>query len=823
MHTTKFLICADLETREYLWNLFLKYSLFVNQLIREVIDDQDFETWRSKGVVSRENLKKLCDNIREKDKSFAELPARIYTSAISTVLYTFNSWFEVQKSLGMAIEGKQNWLQLVETDIALSENTDFSDTKIRARAAKVLTQVENELKKERKKLASKKALASKMSLLFKKWKTTKLPLTRRAIAHLLKNSCQVNLEEEDPDQLALRLERKRVEIERLQKQLESRLPKGRDLLGQHYEEALEKAIALPDVSEDFETWEQDEPNRMAEMSRLPKTLPYPILFGSNDDVYWSKVSNSSSNQSTEKTTRTKPKRCRTRKRQRKSKERIHVCFRGVGLSDLRLAVYCDRRQQPILKQFFTDYSSFHELEEEKKFSMSLFALRSASLLWREDHQELHKTNHWKLQNLWLKWFSGMQVPEQSSCSSHELELFNQRFESWFKGLLYLTLSKRLPWKTHRLYLHCTYDPRLLTAEGTEQIRQEKLAQKRAELERAEAELEKMGVSGEFSEPSEEDDSEEEEELLSSSEESKKKQARIKHLKTSLKRLENNLPPPRPSKAAYQGESQIAVGVCFTLNKLVGAAVVDQRVPCLAQSKLPEPLKYLDLRGLLTKQDSEVLKKRSQKIREKFIKSQVGRNLEQELDFKVEPERKGKGKHRRKRRRIPQGTRSLLQLKLEDYRLVGRWSRLKKKNQFLRSKEQQQGFYARSEEESNLMQHINHLIANRIVELCQKWRASCIIIPDFQSLRESVECEIQAKARRLFPDDNVNLQKAYQKKVRMSMHRWSHKQLAQSIRSCAAKHGIRVVTGYQTREGTMKEKAVAICTATNDSALNSTVA
>jgi hypothetical protein len=47
---------------------------------------------------------------------------------------------------------------------------------------------------------------------------------------------------------------------------------------------------------------------------------------------------------------------------------------------------------------------------------------------------------------------------------------------------------------------------------------------------------------------------------------------------------------------------------------------------------------------------------------------------------------------------------------------------------------------------------------------------------------------------------------------MSYHRWNHKQLAQSIRACAARTGVPVMTGTQPKEGELRDKAVALALA-----------
>jgi hypothetical protein len=62
------------------------------------------------------------------------------------------------------------------------------------------------------------------------------------IVYLLKNGCQideVNKDEENPEEYALRRRKKEIEIENLQKQLRSRLPSGRDLQHKFCNWALE--------------------------------------------------------------------------------------------------------------------------------------------------------------------------------------------------------------------------------------------------------------------------------------------------------------------------------------------------------------------------------------------------------------------------------------------------------------------------------------------------------------------------------------------------------------------------------------------------------
>jgi hypothetical protein len=393
-----------------------------------------------------------------------------------------------------------------------------------------------------------------------------------------------------------------------------------------------------------------------------------------DDLYWSweaddpsdAVEAPASRQTAPSTVNVqdqrKRKRCRTRKRQKKLAQRIYVRFKGKELHRFRFGAYNDRRQQPIINQLVTDDEELKARDNDNKFSLGLGALRSACLLWEEDRQQLHKKQHWKLQNLWLKWFCTL---------SNGTAMKNSEFDLWFTSLFYLALSKSIPWQTHRLYLHCTIDPRLLTAEGTEEVRQEKLAktlerlaQVKKNVELAEQQTEPqahedgetLATAGEMEQLDEEQDEE------SVAQQGKHRQTAVKRLDSTRTRL-GNASPSRPPRQTISQQQDIAVGVCFSRENVLGVAVVDTRSQAV--------LDFCNLRSLLTDDRLALLTKRAAKI---------------------PASRKGK--------------RSVRQLQLKDYRLVNRWRRERHKNLTQRGEQQRHGLYAESSQESNLAQHLN---------------------------------------------------------------------------------------------------------------------
>jgi hypothetical protein len=110
------------------------------------------------------------------------------------------------------------------------------------------------------------------------------------------------------------------------------------------------------------------------------------------------------------------------------KGRLCVHFNALGEHEFE--IYCDQRQLKWLERFYEDQET--KRASKDKHSSALFYLRSGRIGWQEG-----------------------------------------------KG-------KGEPWNIHRLNLFCTIDTRLWTAEGTEQVRQEKateIAQTLTNMER----------------------------------------------------------------------------------------------------------------------------------------------------------------------------------------------------------------------------------------------------------------------------------------------------------------------------------------------------
>ena len=348
-------LSADEKTRSYLCKLSLKHTLLINALHEQVQQHESFDIWQQQRNISCKELE-LLSKAAISRLQFTELPGRFLTSAIASVRQTCKSWFALQKRRCNKLMGKQRWLQVQERDLELGQTTDFSTNQIHTRAQEVLAQINDQIenasaskqqskcqkdgsrrKGKNKNVAEEQTMSdihhAQMDALFKlafklAGDSTEL-LTFRSIAYLLRHDLTVSDEEEKPEDLLQQLDSKRIEIARLEAQLQSRLPKCRDLTGEIAASYVDAALAPPNclnswrllqlslllwagkqvvepdlrfnayliqqlqqpdlsgemLQAEFKAWQQAEPERMALLARIPNSLPQPILFLSSDDLY----------------------------------------------------------------------------------------------------------------------------------------------------------------------------------------------------------------------------------------------------------------------------------------------------------------------------------------------------------------------------------------------------------------------------------------------------------------------------------------------------------------------------------------------------------
>jgi IS605 OrfB family transposase len=183
-------------------------------------------------------------------------------------------------------------------------------------------------------------------------------------------------------------------------------------------------------------------------------------------------------------------------------------------------VKCDQRQLPFFQRFLKDWQDFQANKDT--YPEGLFTLRSAMLTWREGD------------------------------------------------------GNGDPWTVNHLSLQCTFDTRLMTAEGTLAIQQEKSAKAVKNLENENADPRNQ---------------------------------------STLDRLKNL--PDRPSKAPYRGNPEILVGLSIGLANPVTAAVVNVRTGDVLTYRTPKTLlgdRYRLLNHHRIKQQQNILQRqKNQKL------------------------------------------------------------------------------------------------------------------------------------------------------------------------------------------------------------------
>ncbi|MBD2388727.1 type V CRISPR-associated protein Cas12k [Cylindrospermum sp. FACHB-282] len=466
-----------------------KNTPLIVQLLKDVSEQPEFENIKETGEISKAEITELRKSLT-KDSYLKEQSGRLRSSADSFVKEVYSLWLTLYQKRKRQKEGKEYFLKdILKSDVELVAESNCDLQTIRYKAQEILAQPEEILKQiitgsennkqtnsNRKVRRTKNPKTSNIdkdlnivtqetpkderpkaltNILYDIHKKSQDILIRCAAAYLIKNHNKVSEEKEDIKKLKKRRNQKKVEIKRLEKQIQdNRLPSGRDIVGTTYIEAFDNLInQVPKDNEEYENW-------IADISKKVSQLPYPVDYLYND-LSWYK----------------------------NSENKIFVYFNGW--SEYHFQIYCDKRQLHFFERFLEDYETFKKSDKgEAKLSGSLVTLRSAQLLWQQG-----------------------------------------------KG-------KGEPWKIHKLALHCTYDARLWTAEGTEEVRKEKTDKAQKLVSKAEKN-----------------------ENLD-----KTQQTNLNKNKSSLSRLDNSL--TRPSKIVYRGQPNIIVGISFHPVELATAAIVD---------------------------------------------------------------------------------------------------------------------------------------------------------------------------------------------------------------------------------------------------------
>lgn len=184
--TVSSVLTIDEKSRQYLWNISIEYTLLIDKIFQEIPQDPRFPKWLDQGKLPEKIVKTICKNLKESE--FIWLPARVYTAAALLVFQTYKAWFALQKNHMLKLQGKWRWLEVMETDLELAENTDITSEMIRVRAAEILTEIETQRSStvinrqegqgqtEQQEVKTSQSSNSLMSFLFQRWKA--LPALR---------------------------------------------------------------------------------------------------------------------------------------------------------------------------------------------------------------------------------------------------------------------------------------------------------------------------------------------------------------------------------------------------------------------------------------------------------------------------------------------------------------------------------------------------------------------------------------------------------------------------------------------------------------------
>lgn len=494
-------LIAKESSRQALWRLMAELNTpLINDILNQIANHPDFETWREKGKLPAGIVKQLSDSLKT-DPRYIGQPGRFYTSAITLISYIYKSWFKVQQRLQQRLVGQTRWLGILKSDEELVAESDRTLEEIRAKAIGLLASLtpENPSPEPKPAKKTKKAKTSTnkplLGILFDNYEKTEDILTHAAICYLLKNGCKIPTKLEEPQEFAKKRRKAEIKVERLQEQLNSRKPKGRDLTGEKWLQTLITAsTTAPENEAQAKSWQ----NILLTKS---KSIPFPVAYETNEDLTWSK----------------------------NDKGRLCVHFNGLGEHEFE--IYCDQRQLKWLQRFYEDQETKRASKDQH--SSALFTLRSGRIGWQEG-----------------------------------------------KG-------KGEPWNIHRLNLFCTIDTRFWTAEGTEQVRQEKAT----EIAQT---ITKMEQKGDLND---------------------KQQAFIHRKHSTLARINN--PFPRPSQPLYQGKSHILIGIAMGLENPATAAIIN--------GTTGEALAYRSIKQLLGDNYQLLTRQQKQKQRQSHQRHKAQKN------------------------------------------------------------------------------------------------------------------------------------------------------------------------------------------------------
>lgn len=221
----------------------------LNRVLALVANHPDFDTWRQQGKLPAGTVKAHIDALKQ-DPQFAGQPCWFYISAEKEVARIFKSWLATQHRKQAKLKGKERWLSVPYSDAELATQASCTVATLRRRASQIHQQ------------------GLTFRALLDLHATAQTPIDRAAIAYLLKRQGKLDPEEENLTQLARRRRKTEIFIQRLKAQIQSSIPKGRDLTGSLQWAALaECSQAALITNEEYAAWREQISMKIASVRR----------------------------------------------------------------------------------------------------------------------------------------------------------------------------------------------------------------------------------------------------------------------------------------------------------------------------------------------------------------------------------------------------------------------------------------------------------------------------------------------------------------------------------------------------------------------------
>ena len=326
-------LIAPESHRRQVWDLMaLKNTPMINEILKQLYENEELENWHNKGNLPKGLVRNICQELKSQPP-FDNQPGRFYQSLISLIEYMYKSYLTIQKKLRFRLERQKKWYEMLKSDGELKREAECFLTDIRDKAQSLLIQYADE---------------NLVQSLFDAYDTSNDTMTKVAIIYLLKNGCKLPDKIENIEDFKERRRTVKIKIEELEEKIaESSPPLGRDLSDEKWLEILNIVCdSIPTTDEQAKQWQD-------QLLKESKSVPYPIIFNTNEDLVWSK----------------------------NEKGRLCVTFNGLNKQGLIFEIYCDQRQLKWFERFYED--QMIKRKNKNQHSTALFTLRSGMLFWRE--------------------------------------------------------------------------------------------------------------------------------------------------------------------------------------------------------------------------------------------------------------------------------------------------------------------------------------------------------------------------------------------------------------------------------------------------------